>query len=295
MLFMRELVWKESIVAKLDGVHRNELADKVRQCHTDKSVRQCRGCKAHSIFWNRCDTKWCPICAMRLSRERKESVEWWTKQISQPKHIVLTARNSDVITHGTVKHFKKAFTKLRRTAFASNWKGGFYSIEVTNEGRGWHLHMHVLVDARWIDSGELAKTWARCIGQDFAIVKVKDCRGADYLQEVTKYAVKGNELAGWSSGDIVAFIDAFDGVRLFGVFGSLFSKRTEWKDFLDELREGRVRCQCGCSQWRILSEAEFEWEEHTAHPTAPRPPPPREMSHPGQLVLNTILHHQFPR
>jgi hypothetical protein len=289
------MIWKESIVAKLDEVHRNELADKVRQCHTEKSVRQCRACKSHSIFWNRCEVKWCPVCAGRLSNERRESVDWWTRQIRQPKHVVLTARNSDIITKGTVKRFKDAFAKLRRTAFAANWKGGFYSIEVTNEGRGWHLHIHCLIDARWIDSGGLANIWARCIGQDFSIVKVKDVRNASYLQEVTKYAVKGNELASWTPQDIVAFIDAFDGVRLFGVFGSLYSKRTEWKEFLDELRAGRVRCECGCSQWRILSENEFMWEEHTAQPESPRPPPMAKVHHPDQLVLTTILHAQFPR
>lgn len=271
-LFAKELVFKESIVAKLDEAHRQDLADLVRGCHLTKSVRQCRGCKAHSVFWNRCDVKWCPICQGRLARERRESVEWWTQQIHQPKHVVLTARNTEEITRESVLAFKAAFAKLRRRTFASNWIGGFYSLEVTNEGRGWHLHLHALVDAKWIDSGELARQWADCVGQDMSIVKVKDARDRSYLQEVTKYAVKGSEFASWSKPDIIAFIESFEGVRTFGVFGSLYKKRTEWKEFLDGVRDSRVTCDCGCKVWRIFSESEWEWEEAKNGPPVFAPP-----------------------
>jgi hypothetical protein len=276
-LFAKELVFKESIVAKLDESNRQELADKIRGCHTEVSFRQCQGCRATSRFWNRCDVKWCPICAEKLARERRESVEWWTHQIKQPKHVVLTMRNTDTLTVETVQRFKNAFARLRRRKFAQNWNGGFYSLEVTNESRGWHLHLHTLIDARWIDGGELARQWAECIGQDIAIVAVKDCRGDSYLKEVTKYAVKGSDFAAWSSPDIIAFVEAFENVRTFGVFGSLYKVRTEWKEFLDQLRSGRVKCDCGCNHWRIMSEAEFKWETefNDRIVEAPRPPPAR--------------------
>lgn len=265
-LFAKELIWKESIVAKLDEAHRNELADRIRNCHLDKTVRMCRGCRKTSVFWNRCDINWCPICTEKLARERRESVEWWTKQIRQPKHVVLTARNTNTFDRGTVLRMKDAFTKLRRRKFARNWQGGFYSLEVTNESRGWHLHMHILVDSRWIDASELARQWADCIGDTIAIVKVKDARENHYLKEVTKYAVKGNDLAGWSTPDIISLIEAFEGVRTFGVFGSLYGKRTEWKEFLEEVRANRVKCDCGCTLWKLFSESEWQWETEIAHP-----------------------------
>lgn len=268
------MIFKESVVAKLDEAHRNELADKVRFCHTQRDVRMCCGCRKASFFWNRCDIKWCPICAEKLARERRDSVEWWTKQIKQPKHIVLTMRNTNTLTREGVLKFKDAFARLRRRKFASNWSGGFYSLEVTNESRGWHLHLHALVDARWIDAGELARQWGECIGQmEGAIVKVKDARQGDYLREVTKYAVKGSDFAQWSAPDIIDFVDAFEGVRTFGVFGSLYKVRTEWKEFLEELRSHRIQCECGCSKWRIMSEDEFAWEVEVAQPERAIPPP----------------------
>lgn len=275
-----EQAWKSELIRKLDHHHRSDLADKIRDCHTKKSVRQCLGCKTHSVFWNRCEIKWCPMCAQRLARERREAVEWWTKQIQQPKHIVLTMRNTEDLTRETIKGFKAAFGRLRRRSFAKNWRGGFYALEVTNESRGWHLHLHALVDARWIDSGALAREWADCVGQLFAIVKVKDAREGTYLKELTKYVVKGDQLVTWSAPDMVTLIEAFEGVRSFGVFGDLYGKRTEWKDFLDELRQGRVRCECGCDRWRVLSDIEFEWEEVTSDPTPQPIPPPRPTLHP---------------
>lgn len=288
LLFARELIWKESIVAKLDEAHRNELADQIRDCHLKRSVRQCMSCKSHSMFWNRCEVKWCPVCASRLSRERKESVQWWTKQISQPKHVVLTMRNTASLQKSDVQRFKRCFSRLRRTTFARNWRGGFYSLECTNESRGWHLHLHALIDAHWIDASRLAIEWGKQLGQDFAIVKVKDCRQQDYLAEVTKYAVKGSDLAGWSSHDMISFIEAFDGVKTFGVFGSLYAKRTEWKEFLDELRARRVRCECGCDRWRVMSDDEFEWHE-TIDDSQSQSIPPPQRSYDPQIEFNIAL------
>jgi len=163
--------------------------------------------------------------------------------------------------------------KLRRNKVFGNVKGGFYSLEVTNEGKGWHVHFHLLVDARWIDAGELAKTWGKLVGQDYAIVKVKDCRGADYIREVTKYAVKGSQLAAWTPNDIAEFIVAFQGVRFFGVFGALFGKRTQWQEWIASVREIRPVCVCGCDQWRLMTPNEFAWNETIGSGHVALPPP----------------------
>lgn len=284
-LWFKEVVFKESIVARLNSAHRQDLANRIASCHTQKSVRLCIGCKKHSVFWNRCDIHWCPICSQRLAYERRQSVEWWTKQIKQPKHVVLTARNgNDLKTE--ITRGKQALSRLRRRKFAANWVGGFYRLEITNESRGWHVHFHLLVDARWIDAMHLSKEWGNCLGQDIpAIVKVKDCRESNYLVEVTKYSVKASDLSSWTAEQQIEFIEALDGVRTFGVFGSLYKKRTEWKEFLDEVRAGRVRCECGCDRWKILSEQEFEWETEITQPEKSIPPPRLQFVAQPELAL----------
>lgn len=279
-LWAKASVHKSSIVAKLLSVGRTDLAGPLQECHTMETCRVCTDCRRVTVFFNRCERHYCPTCQPRLARERRESVEWWAREIREPKHVVLTTRNSETIDKAKVQWFKQCFAKLRRRKFARNWKGGFYRLEVTNEGKGWHLHLHALVDCGWISGAKLSEAWAECVGQDFAIVKVKDVHARDYLAEVTKYTVKGSQAAAWPAEDLVAFLDAFDGVKTFGVFGSLYGKRTEWREWIDQLMQRGPKCECGCEQFRILSPNELAWEnlrregEARAVPTNGPPPHP---------------------
>lgn len=274
-----QTIHKESILCKLRSINRQDLCQSVEKCHTQESILYCTGCRKKKTVFNRCEVKWCPECQARLSRERRETVEWWTKEIHQPKHVVLTCRNTERFTRDQVRAFKASFVRLRRTKFASNWEGGFYSLEVTNEGKGWHLHLHALVNARFIDSKILAQTWAKIVGQDFAIVCVKDARSKSYLNEVTKYAVKGSQLASWTGSDIAEFIDALDGIKTFGVFGELYSKRQLFREWIDQLQSGTQECECGCAHLIFLSPdemAERELNHDVFAPSVVARPPPKE-------------------
>lgn len=273
-LWSTQTIWKETLVAKLDEHGRHDLADQIRDCHTEISHARCTGCHKTKSFWNRCENKFCPECAPRLAAERRDSIEWWTKCIGQPKHVVLTVRNTEEISHEKIQAVKNAFKSLRRSSLAKNWLGGFYSVEVTNEGRGWHVHVHALIDARYIDAKALAIQWAKRVGQDFAIVKVKDARDKSYLAELTKYCVKPAQLASWTGDEISAFIDAIDGCRMFGVFGSLFKQRSEWNEWKKTHLEARSRCECGCSTWTHLTDNELQ--AHDLQPSRPsqKPRPP---------------------
>jgi hypothetical protein len=167
------------------------------------------------------------------------------------------------------------------TATSTPWKGGFYGIECTNESRGWHLHLHALIDARRIDAAELARQWASVTNGYGRIVKVTDCRRDDYLREVTKYAVKGSQLAKWPPNQVLEFILAFQGVRTFGVFGSLYGKRTEFSAWLKSIRDKKPLCSCGGCNISYYTEAEWLARDLEPAPTAkPRPPTP-----PPDLVL----------
>ena len=286
-LISRTLIYKESIVAKLRTIGCTDLAEPLTNCHTEQSFAQCSDCKRVRTFWNRCENFWCPTCQPVLAHERYQSVEWWTKEISQPKHVILTVRNSATLTFAYVKLFKSWLTKLRRSKLAHNWRGGLWSIEVTNEGKGWHLHAHLLVDVAWIDPSELALKWGKLAGQDYAIVKVKDARNTNYLREVTKYTVKGSQLAAWSPQDIATFVYAFSGQRTFGVFGSLYGKRTQWRAWINSLKTTKGQCECGANHWDIFNAEDWRIHLHRLSVLAghgPQPPPTLDVR-PPQLAL----------
>jgi hypothetical protein len=168
-----------------------------------------------------------------------------------------------------VQLFAHALKGLRRRKWKPRWEAGTWTLEVTNEGRGWHLHTHLLVESRWVDAQQLARRWAHQVGvDDFCIVKVKDCRATEYCHEVAKYVCKPAQLTSWKPVEIVQVMDAFKGRRVFGVFGRLAKERQHWKAVLKEVRANRSKCPCGQNDWKVENETQrvenFEREKERA-------------------------------
>lgn len=265
-------VIRDSIVRKLRLVHRDDLADKIDSCHREQVYKRCCGCRHVATFYNRCEVFFCPICIGRLARDRRKSVEWWSKLVGQPKHVVLTTVSVPHLSREYVAKFKADFSRLRRSKFASNWLGGFWSLDTTRTRAGWHLHLHGIVDARWIDRDQLEKTWARIREQAIAIVRVYDARESNYVAECTKYIVDGQQMGTWESEEIAEFIDAFTGVRCFGTFGALYKQRAEWRAFKDQMQTEHDVCACGSTHFEFIP----EWEWEISGLNSPRPPPTLE-------------------
>lgn len=253
-LLTPEQIWKESLLAKVDGLIPEAIFQNLARCGVEEIFRTCRGCGDWSAFYYRCSMKFCPLCNWRIARSRAEVLKAWSHTISQPKHVVITQRNFPVLTRAKIRAFGRAFGKLRRNKLWADVKGGCVSTEITNEGRGWHLHAHILADARWIDASALAVEWGRLVGQEFGIVKVKDAREGTYLGEITKYVVKGAQLASWQPDEIAQFIRAIRGVRFFAAFGTLFHLQRKIKAQLHASRPPAEPCKCGCKEFRFESE-----------------------------------------
>lgn len=276
LLWSKQTIHKNTTAAKLRAAGRNDLAEGLEKCHTIFTVAQCQKCGTVQKFPNRCDRFYCAECQPRLSSDRKKAVAWWTREITQPKHVVLTVVNTLNITGDHKRELLKWFTNLRKRKFCRNWIGGFYSIEVTNEGRGWHLHIHALVNARYIDEMRLSEEWSSVTNGMGRIVKVRDARNLNYLSEVTKYAVKGSQLAAWTGAQIVEFIEAFTGARTFGVFGDLYGKRTQFAEWFAAVRDQKPPCKCGSCDMHYFTEAQFLEKDlvpETQQRSIPPPPP----------------------
>lgn len=243
---------RDTIVSKLRALRwyqASRVAGVLDDCRRSVTNLVCLQCSSCITFRNRCDRKYCPLCTPRLSWLRAEKLRWFVRhaKFTQPKHVVLTTRNTTDLDKPTVLRHKKNLVRLLRSVFASEWGGGTCNLEVTNEGRGWHLHSHLLIQAKWIDAGQLAKTWAKIVGQEFAIVKVKDARESSYLNELTKYAAKPAQVAAWSGDEILDYIIAFDRIRTWWTFGVLNGLTSLWKR---REREPTPGCECGKCDWR---------------------------------------------
>jgi hypothetical protein len=170
---------------------------------------------------------------------------------------VLTQKNFPILTQKKLREHQKNLSRIRRLKCWSAVKGGCVSIEITNEERGWHLHSHWLLDVRWLDMPSISQEWGRLCGQEFAIVKIMDCRKKEYLQEVTKYVVEGSELAKWPAEHVHEFVSGIRGRRFFFAFGSLFHDGRRIRAEIKAEKPPRAPCDCGCGDFM------FETEEQT--------------------------------
>lgn len=249
-------VWHQTIAAKLNGLASGNQWLNFLRCGQEEIHRSCGNCGDFETFYYQCALRFCPRCNWRLSRVRAERLLVWSKRIAQPKHLVTTQRNFNVLTRRKIRLMLACASKLRRRKCFVNLRGGCLSVEITNEGRGWHLHAHWLLDCDWVKADKVAAQWGNLVGQEFGIVKVKDCRDKEYIHEVAKYVVSGSELASWKPEEIWEFCCATKGQRFFFAFGSLFKQSRAIKLELNGKKQHRM-CKCGCDVFH------FETETHS--------------------------------
>jgi len=110
-----------------------------------------------------------------------------------------------------------SFCKLRRREV---WKGekGIYAIEIVKKGgKSWYVHIHALIDSKWMNKNALSDTWFNITGDSF-VVDIRTIKGEKKkaLREVLKYQTKMWEL----NDDDKEFVDMiFKGRRFIGSFG----------------------------------------------------------------------------
>jgi len=241
--------FKETIRAKLDGRWDCTQFTNFSRCGLDEMLRTCKQCREIRKMPYRCNIRWCPRCAWRIAQKRKQILQLFTSRIQQPKHLVLTQRNFAVLTNRRIKRMIAALSKIRKRKCFKNVRGGCVSIEITNEGNGWHLHSHWLVDANWLPMADVSVTWGKLVSQEFAICKVKDVRGKEYLDEICKYVVEGSELAKWEPEHINQFVRAVYRNRFFFSFGSLFKLAPLLRAEMEMNKPEAAPCDCGCDEF----------------------------------------------
>lgn len=188
-----------------------------------------------------------------------------------PTMLTLTTTHSAISQLGP-KEIRRAFTKLRRLRWwKARVKGGVAAIELTDNGNGWHTHVHALIDCQWLgvttgapapgesaerirargkrSSKEVAEQWSLCVGRPGA-AHVRRVRGGaakirDACSEVLKYAVKGTDLVKMK-GAVAPVIRSMAGCRLVVSWGS-FYRHTACK----REKPAPAMCKCGCSDWML--------------------------------------------
>jgi predicted Rdx family selenoprotein len=244
-------LYHETILSKLWPLNHTTQISNFARCGAEEIFRTCKNCGHVESFYYRCSIKWCPRCQWWLATKRQNIIAAWAAKIQQPKHLVTTQSNFDILTHRTIRQHQRNLARFRRTKCFEKVRGGCVSTEITNESRGWHLHAHWLLDVDWLDMSAVSVTWGKEVGQKFAIVKVKDVRGSNYVGEVAKYLAKGSEIASWDADQINEFTRAIYRCRFFASFGALREMAPEIRRTLALSKPQPMICKCGCGQFHF--------------------------------------------
>lgn len=201
-------------------------ANNVLECgHAFYSV-ECKDCWAHSRIYLSCHLRLCPKCARRLARSFITR-HWSALQLmKEPKLLTLTFRSTKKLTRELITWCLKCFSKLRhRKLWTDNVRGGLAGLELTWGPPGWHPHLHVLLDSRYIPRPLLIDAWKHITGGAWHIDIRKIDSEAGVL-EVAKYVAKGYTF--YKQPHLLAqYLAATSKRRFLSAFGSLYRATDE--------------------------------------------------------------------
>lgn len=198
--------------------HHYYTVDKVR-------LHAAQFCKKHLL---------CPLCAIRRGSKAVAAYMHKFEAVTaefptlKPYLVTLTVKNGDDLEerHSHLRRSNKKMMKARRHALEGRKHcefakavGGVFSIELTNRGKGWHPHIHMV----WLcytapDARKLSQEWYDITGDSFIVDVSPISDMASGFVEVLKYALKFSDL---SLEDNYHAFEILSGQRLMDSFGIL--------------------------------------------------------------------------
>jgi hypothetical protein len=185
------------------------------------------------VWMARCKDRCCPRCQVHRSRVAAGRFEAAVRLMDAPRHVVLTAPRVSAPLADQLRSLRGALRRLRRSVW---WRdrcvGGVYAIEITRgrDGRGWHPHIHLVVDGEWMHQGDLQRAWESAVlehgawsdaepgARAIAWIGAVHSRGKT-ARYIAKYIAKPADVASWSPWAIREYAAACRGMRFLDTFG----------------------------------------------------------------------------
>lgn len=231
-------VTRAKLADRLRSEGRVDLVQVLSKC-AEVITMQCVCCRDTMTVERGCAKRWCPVCAPKITAKRHERMSRLVCRFQWPLSTTLTTRNT-ADSEGCIEAMKERFRSFRRTDFwRTNSRGGVYAFEITNTGKGYHPHVHILHDCEWLAvatprptrgaakkhvaalckraQNELSEVWGAYVQGSKASVHCERAWGKA-LAETLKYAIKPSDLLECKCY-ASSIIDEMDRGRLIGTFG----------------------------------------------------------------------------
>lgn len=153
----------------------------------------CDNCGHNIAVPIRCGRRFCNICNIGSHCRARARIKWICEHTKPTrgmswKFVTFTMRNEDDPS-AMVDHIIAAFRRLRqRHEWTERVMSGVYVIEITNTGRGWHVHLHCIVMMKFYPQRWLSLLWNSVSGSP--VVDIKLIKGPSPSGYITKYVTK---------------------------------------------------------------------------------------------------------
>lgn len=220
-------------------------AQLLRNCQETNRQIICTACGHVHYVEDRCLQRVCPLCSYVESKRRGNFILRMTAHMKFPKMLTLTMpRWKDAPGIG-IDYIRSCFGLLRKQPCWAKVAGGVYQIELKPKVDGWHIHMHVILDAPYLPKQWIFSAWRKILGIPFADIDIKAAKTEREQIYVAKYAAKAADY----EGDIERVVDwwnATKGKRLFASFGTWYNREPPPLTGDDEQPPDPFRCpHCG--------------------------------------------------
>lgn len=170
-----------------------------------------------------CHERMCLQCQRAYSRKMNRKVNARFQAMQHPKFVTLTLKANDHTCDHESTRILRSFQRLRRTDFwKTHVKGGLWALEMVprSDGRTHHVHLHALVDSRFLPVQLLSKKWLEITGDSWKVDVQKPY--AKDPRYICKYVTKGVSALPVNANPW-EHAERIHGRRMFGTFGSVAS------------------------------------------------------------------------
>lgn len=173
---------------------------------------------------NYCHNRHCEPCrrqqANRLAMNIREKLA--EARPGTIRFITLTLAHKDEPLLEQVKRLLASFRRLRsHAAWKASQDGGVAMVEIKLGNSGWHAHLHVLSEGRWIDQHALSAAWHKATGDSWVVDVRRVDDGAKASAYITKYVTKGCSTNVWlDRSRAQEYVIATRGLRAASTYGT---------------------------------------------------------------------------
>lgn len=164
-----------------------------------------------------CGKRTCPVCRRKWFGYHYGALKKYVSTWSQVYFLTLTLKNipDGQMTRWHIKRLREAFSKLRYR-FKGAIQDGFYIIQATNCGEGWHLHVHVLYRGKYVSKAAISEAWREITKGSYIV----DIKRVERFQKALQYLL--SDFSGKPrvrEQDVETYNRVFHGCRLVQGFG----------------------------------------------------------------------------